>query len=90
MLASQQFSAFTAPTELFFYVCLGMAVCEGEREAESVMPRPRNWMAYWSGICLFALPFIWFAAFVAAGDGLLASARRCTRRRGRRGRGAKW
>jgi hypothetical protein len=73
MLVSQQFSAFTAATELFFFVGLAMAVAETR---EQVAWKPRNRLAYWSGVCLFALPFAWFAMVEGTGDWLLASARR--------------
>jgi len=74
ILASMQFSAFTVPTELFFYLCLAMAIRETEPVA--VRPRRRNWLAYLVGLCLFALPFICFAIFLETGDALLDSARR--------------
>jgi O-antigen ligase len=76
MLASIQFSAFTVPTELFFYVCFAMAIRETEPVALRINPRRLNWLAYLAGICLFALPFICFAIFLETGDALLVSARR--------------
>lgn len=76
MLVSQQFTAFTVPTELFFYLCLAMSMREVRPGPGSVTPKPRNWPVYWSAIRLLAIPFTCFAVYLEVGDWRLASARR--------------
>ena len=63
MLVSQQFTSFTIPTELVFYLCAGLLL----REAA---PQVR-WKLWPLG-----LPFLAFATYLCTGDVLLASARR--------------
>jgi hypothetical protein len=63
MLVSQQFTTFTIPTELFFYLCAGLLL----RESHS----PARWRLWPAG-----LPFLAFAVYLTTGDLLLASARR--------------
>ena len=63
MLVSQQFTSFTVPTELFFYLCAGLIL----RKAAPVA-RFRLWPA--------GLPFLGFAIYLMTGDVMLASARR--------------
>jgi O-antigen ligase len=63
MLVSQQFTAFTIPTELFFYLCAGLLLRDG---APAV-----RWKLWPVG-----LPFLAFAIYLTAGDAMLASARR--------------
>jgi hypothetical protein len=69
MLVSQQFTAFTFPTELYFFVCLAIVVSDFKPEAIRTL-QPQWWR--WA----LALPFACFALYLAAGDFLLASARR--------------
>jgi O-antigen ligase len=76
MGVSQQFAAFTVPTELFFYLCLAMALRENQEAPLRIAAQRRNWPAYLAAICLFALPFICFAIYLETGDVLLTDARR--------------
>jgi O-Antigen ligase len=69
MLVSLQFVAFTAPTELFFYLCAGMALREGSP--------PGIRLRWWP---VAALPFAAFAVYMGTGDVLLQSARRAADR----------
>jgi O-antigen ligase len=69
MLVSQQFTTFTLPTELYFFVCLAILVSDFKPEAVRML-QPQRWR--W----VLALPFACFAIYLAAGDFLLASARR--------------
>ncbi len=74
ILASQQFSAFTLPTELYFF--LSLAILAGSSAAQrraapqpaAMRARPLQWA--------LAVPFACFAVYLATGDFLLASARR--------------
>jgi hypothetical protein len=61
-LVSLQFTTFTIPTELFFYLCAGLLL----RESVPVV----RWKLWPLGI-----PFLAFAIYLATGDALLASAR---------------
>jgi O-antigen ligase len=75
ILASQQFTAFTLPTELYFLLCLAFLVA-GEsafHDADVLEPAARN---PWRLRPVLALPFAAFAVYLGAGDYLLASARR--------------
>jgi hypothetical protein len=63
MLVSQQFTSFTVPTELFFYLCAGLLLRE-------VAPAPR-WKLWPAGLL-----FLGFAIYLMSGDVMLASARR--------------
>jgi len=63
MLVSQQFTSFTVPTELFFYLCAGLLLRE-------VAPAPR-WKLWPAGLL-----FLGFAIYLMTGDVLLTSARR--------------
>lgn len=63
MLVSLQFTTFTIPTELFFYLCAGLLI----RDSAPVA----RWKLWPLGI-----PFLAFAIYLTAGDGMLASARR--------------
>jgi hypothetical protein len=63
MLVSQQFTTFTIPTELFFYLSAGLLL----RDAAPVI-RFKLWP--------LGLPFLAFAIYLSTGDMLLASARR--------------
>ena len=47
MAVSQQFAAFTVPTELFFYLCLAMSLRESEEAPLRITPKRQNWPAYW-------------------------------------------
>lgn len=74
ILASQQFSAFTLPTELYFFLCLAI-LAGGSAARRAVAPRAamervRRWR--W----VLAAPFACFGLYLATGDSLLASARR--------------
>jgi O-antigen ligase len=68
MLVSQQFTAFTVPTELYFYLCIVLLVSgtpvTGEPRSLPALPR---WV--------MAAGFAGFAIYVSYGDHLLASAR---------------
>lgn len=69
MLVSQQFTAFTLPTELYFYMSLAILVSACTSAGVStVRARPWQWAA--------ALPFAGMALVLAAGDAWLGSARR--------------
>jgi O-antigen ligase len=69
MLVSQQFSAFTLPTQLYFYLCMAILVSDFKTErVETRRWRPFQWV--------LALPLACAALYLAAGDVLLASARR--------------
>jgi O-antigen ligase len=63
MLVSQQFTSFTVPTELFFYLCAGLIL----RDAAPVI-RFKLWP--------LGIPFLGFAIYLMTGDVMLASARR--------------
>jgi hypothetical protein len=63
MLVAQQFTSFTVPTELFFFLCAGFLL----RDAAPVV----TWKRWPLG-----LPFLFFAIYLTTGDVLLASARR--------------
>lgn len=65
MLVSLQFVSFTAPTELFYYLCAGLALRDA---ASPPQLRFRLWPAA-------ALVFAVFAAYLGAGDVMLVSAR---------------
>ena len=67
ILVSQQFTAFTVPTELYFYLCLGMLVSD---RSLAVAAQKAPWRA------LLAIPLVGFALYLGMGDGLLATARR--------------
>jgi hypothetical protein len=84
MLVSQQFTAFTAPTELYFYISLAIV-------AASALPRVSTSRGVGLGKVVaqasacepplalraaLAAPFAFFAIFLGTGDALLASARR--------------
>lgn len=75
MLVAQQFTAFTLPTELFFYLALVMLVKidpQGfRRTALPVKAGAARMMQ-----AAVALPFAAFAIYLATGDAMLASARR--------------
>lgn len=91
MLVSQQFTAFTVPTELYFYVCVAMLVSERlpkkgtDRSVHRGAPGSGQGVA--SGdrvvsplfqrlIKLTAIPFVGLAVYMSWGDLLLGSARR--------------
>lgn len=68
MLFSQQFTTFTLPTELYFYLPLAILVAD---------PKARTIAApAWPIRATLALPFALFAIYLAEGDRLLAAARR--------------
>jgi O-antigen ligase len=69
MLVSQQFTTFTIPTELFFFGCLALLVSDGK------IDRIRT-VRWWIPGSITAAGFAAFAIYLAAGDGLLGSARR--------------
>jgi O-antigen ligase len=71
ILVSQQFTSFTLPTELYFYFCLAILAGEAPNDRSlTVTARKAVWG--WA----LAAPFVCFALYLAAGDALLASARR--------------
>ncbi len=67
ILVSQQFTTFTLPTELFFYLTLAMLASDFKAAAPAKFQPVR---------AAIALPFAFFAVYLATGDALLASARR--------------
>ena len=69
MLVSQQFTSFTLPTELYFFMCLAILV-SGRDSAGSITILQRPWQ--WG----LALAFASVAIYVSAGDFLLGAARR--------------
>jgi O-antigen ligase len=70
MLVSQQFTTFTLPTELYFYLCAAVLVSGVTPVRAAVVPASRRWQA------IFAIPFIAMAVYLTVGDTLLATARR--------------
>lgn len=74
MLMSQQFTSFTAATELYFFVSLALLAANSAGSLRARVPRPAlRWAV--------AAPFACFAVYLAAGDAMLASARRALDRR---------
>ncbi len=69
MLVSQQFTTFTLPTELYFYLCAAMLLSDF-KPARVITIRPRAWSF------ALAIPFAAFAVYLVTGDALLATARR--------------
>jgi O-antigen ligase len=69
MLVAQQFTTFTLPTELYFYLCAALLL--SDFEVEKMVPARREW---WPSA--FAIPFLGMAIYLGTGDALLASARR--------------
>ena len=67
MLVSQQFTAFTVPTELYFFLTLGMLAADPKASMAAAF-KPLRIGA--------AVLFAGFAVYLAAGDVLLGSARR--------------
>jgi hypothetical protein len=67
MLVSQQFTAFTVPVELYFFLTLGMLVAEPKIAARA----PLNPLRFAT-----AALFAGFAIYLVAGDAMLASAQR--------------
>ena len=63
MLIAQQFTAFTLPTELYFYLTVAMLAPAGATVRGKIL-------------YLLAIPFAAFAICLATGDALLAAARR--------------
>jgi len=75
ILASQQFTAFTLPTELYFFICIAVLAGTARKKdtilkTHIAMSRVRWWR--WG----MAIPLACFAVYLAAGDLLLAAARR--------------
>jgi hypothetical protein len=71
ILVSQQFSSFTLPTELYFFLCL--AILMSDRSLTVAVRKPAlNNRWGWA----LAAPLACFAIYLATGDALLASARR--------------
>jgi O-antigen ligase len=69
MLVSQQFTTFTLPTELYFYLCAAIILSDFEAgRILTIRLRP--------GYSLLAVPLAAFAIHLATGDALLATARR--------------
>ncbi len=66
MLVSQQFTTFTLPTELYFYLTAALLLSDFTPQ-HVVTIRPRF---------LWAIPFIGMAAYLTIGDTLLAASRR--------------
>jgi O-antigen ligase len=66
MLVSQQFTTFTLPTQLYFYMTLAMLV-----SGTKLTPPLRAWPLR----AALALPFAVFAIYLATGDFFLASAK---------------
>jgi O-antigen ligase len=72
MLVAQQFTTFTLPTELYFYLCAALILSEIKSQPlAAVSPSRRPW---WPAV--FAIPFLGMAIYLATGDALLATARR--------------
>jgi O-antigen ligase len=69
MLVAQQFTTFTLPTELYFYLCAALILIESQPLAAATSTH-RWWPA------VFAIPFLGMAIYLATGDALLATARR--------------
>ncbi|HML16053.1 MAG TPA: O-antigen ligase family protein [Bryobacteraceae bacterium] len=69
MLVSQQFTSFTAATELYFFITL--AFLASDFAGLGVSNAPRTVFRY-----ALAVPFACFAVYLAIGDATLASARR--------------
>jgi len=69
MLVSQQFTAFTVPTELYFYVAIAILAAEA---CEPSVERAPHAILRWA----LAAPLVCFAAYLAIGDAMLASAAR--------------
>jgi O-antigen ligase len=92
MLVSQQFTAFTAPTELYFYISLAIVAASAlPRSAQRPAPGISTFREVGSGKMVaqalacdpplalraaLAAPFAFFAIFLGTGDAMLASARR--------------
>jgi O-antigen ligase len=69
ILISQQFTAFTVPPELYFYICLAVLAAQPMEAPKAVQRRlPLRWA--------IAAPFACFSVYLAIGDATLASARR--------------
>jgi O-antigen ligase len=83
MLVSLQFTTFTLPVELYFYLTAAILVSVGEGHAlpsEQRMEQGRvlpsePWFAARPLRWIFAIPFLAMAVYLATGDGLLAAAR---------------
>jgi O-antigen ligase len=71
MLISLQFTTFTLPTELYFYLTAAILVSVGQDRA---VPSER-WVAWRALRWTFAIPFLAMAVYLATGDALLAAAR---------------
>src|SRR5262249_34063513 len=67
ILVSQQFTTFTLPTELFFYLTLAMLASDFKAAAPPKFQPIR---------AVLAIPFVLLAIYLSTGDALLASARR--------------
>ncbi|MGH9559805.1 MAG: hypothetical protein ACRD30_11255, partial [Bryobacteraceae bacterium] len=78
MLVAQQFTSFTVPTELYFYLCLAMLI------AASVKPDAPPPMAPRSRLLatISAAVFLCFGVYIVTGDVLLGSASRAIDRGG--------
>ena len=74
MLVSQQFTTFTLPTELYSYLAIVMLVSDSKAQ-------PQAPVRAWPLQAALALPFAFFAMYLATGDSLLAAARRAFDRR---------
>jgi hypothetical protein len=74
MLVSQQFTTFTLPTELYFYLCAAILVRD-MRPMGLAGPSRTLWAARLLRV-FFAIPFIAMAVYLTVGDTLLATARR--------------
>lgn len=73
ILISQQFTSFTLPTELYFYLSLTMLFNAAHaKRAAVIRPRFIGWA--------LAVPFAGFAIYLGTGDFLLGSARRALNR----------
>jgi O-antigen ligase len=66
MLVSQQFTTFTLPTELYFYLTAALLLSNFAPQ-RVVTIRPQFWLA---------IPFLGMAAYLTIGDTLLAASRR--------------
>jgi O-antigen ligase len=69
MLVAQQFTTFTLPTELYFYLCAALILIDSQPLAAATSTH-RWWPA------VFAIPFLGMAIYLGTGDALLATARR--------------
>jgi len=91
MLVSQQFTAFTVPTELYFYLCVAMLVSERlpkkgtDRSVHRSAPGSGRDVASGDRVVsplfqrfskFLAIPFVGLAVYLSWGDVLLGSARR--------------